>query len=245
MHVVRAFRLAVVAVTFSSLVAGASIVRGEEVAPPQPPSGPIVPKPEALRPSPFTLEERYLDAARRGDMATLRLCLDKGVDTRAKDGFARSALLLAALNARDLEMVKFLRSRGLPVDEPDVRGRTPLGYAAGNGQLEMVSYLLDEGAAADRKDGQGQTPLYHAVLIGSKETTLRLLAAGADIDTRDQFGDTPLMGACNKGFDDIARLLVEKGADPSLKDQEGRTARERAPAGASYCRELPTAKPGP
>jgi ankyrin repeat protein len=216
----------------------------EGTAPAQPPGGSIVPKPEALAPKAFTLEERYLDAARRGDLDMLKLCLDKGVDPRAKDGFARSALLLAVLNARNLEMVKFLQSRGLPVDEPDVRGRTPLGYAAGNGQLEMVSYLLEQGAAADRKDGQGQTPLYHAVLIGSKETTLRLLAAGAVVDSRDQFGDTPLMGACNKGFDDIARLLLEKGADPSLKDQEGRTARERAPAGASFCRDLPTAKAG-
>ena len=212
--------------------------------PTQPPAGSIVPKPEALAPKAFTLEERYLDAARRGDLDMLKLCLDKGVDPRAKDGFARSALLLAVLNARNLEMVKFLQSRGLPVDEPDVRGRTPLGYAAGNGQLEMVSYLLEQGAAADRKDGQGQTPLYHAVLIGSKETTLRLLAAGADVDSRDQFGDTPLMGACNKGFDEIARLLIEKGADPALKDQEGRSARERAPAGASFCRNLPATKPG-
>lgn len=244
MRMTHAFRLALVAASLSSVVAGVATVHGQDAVPPRPQSGPIVPKPEALKPSPFTLEERYLDAARRGDMATLKLCLDKGVDARAKDGFGRSALLLAVLNARNLEMVKFLQSRGLPVDEVDVRGRTPLGYAAGNGQLEMVSYLLEQGAAADRKDGQGQTPLYHAVLIGSKETTVRLLAAGADIDVRDQFGDTPLMGACNKGFDDIARLLLEKGADPSLKDQEGRTARDRAAAGASFCRELPSVKPG-
>ena len=232
-----------VAASVSLLLCGSRVAVAEEPAPLRPHAGSMVPKTEPLAPSPFTLAERYLDAARRGDMPTLKLCIEKGVDVRAKDGFARSALLLAVLNARNLEMVKLLQTHGLPIDEPDVRGRTPLGYAAGNGQLEMVSYLLEQGAAADRKDGQGQTPLYHAVLIGSKETVSRLLTAGADIDSRDQFGDTPLMGACNKGLDDIARLLVEKGADPSLKDQEGRTARERAPAGSTYCRELPTTKP--
>jgi len=215
----------------------------EEQDSPRPRAGSIVPKPEPLAPSPFTLEERYLDAVRRDDIATLRLCIEKGVDVRAKDGFARSALLLAVLNARDLEMVRFLQALGLPIDEPDVRGRTPLGYAAGNGDLEIVSYLLEQGAAVDRKDGQGQTPLYHAVLVGSRATVLRLLAAGANVDSRDQFGDTPLIGACNKGHDDIARILTDKGADPSLKDQEGRTARERAAAGSTYCRELPTTKP--
>lgn len=217
--------------------------RAQEAAPAPPAGGGLVPKPEALAPKPFTLEDRYLDAARRGDLETLQRCLDKGVDPRAKDGFARSALLLAVLNARDLPMVKFLQSRGVRVDDPDVRGRTPLGYAAGSGQLEMVSYLLAQGAAADRKDAQGQTPLYHAVLIGSKECVLRLLAADTDVNSRDQFGDTPLIGACNKGFDEIARLLVEKGADSSLKDQEGRTAGERAPASASFCRNLPATKP--
>jgi len=232
----------IAAVLVSCLVTDGS-VRAEDAATGQPHAGPIVPRAEGVKPRPFTLEERYLDAARRGDMRTLELCLEKGVDPRAKDGFARSALLLAVLNARSLEMTKFLQSRGLPVDEPDVRGRTPLGYAAGNGQPEMVGYLLEQGAAADRKDGQGQTPLYHAVLIGSRDAVLRLLAAGADVNTRDQFGDTPLIGACNKGNDDMAQLLVEKGADPSLKDQEGRTARERAPAAAKYCRELPATKP--
>jgi ankyrin repeat protein len=219
------------------------VARAEEPLPLRPHAGPIVPKTEPLAPSPFTLEERYLDAARRDDMATLKLCIQKGVDPHAKDGFARSALLLAVLNARDVDMVKYLQTLGLAVDEPDVRGRTPLGYAAGNGQAEMVSYLLEQGATVDRRDGQGQTPLYHGVLIGSKETVLRLIAAGADVNSRDQFADTPLIGACNKGLDDIARLLVEKGADPSLKDQEGRTARERAAAGSSYCRDLPAAKP--
>lgn len=227
---------------------GAAVGSAEEAPPTaSPPSGrgSIVPGPEPLAPSSFTLEERYLDAARRGDLAMLKRCLDKGVDARAKDGFARSALLLAASDARNLEMVTFLQARGLPVDEPDVRGRTALGFAAGNGQVEMVSYLLEHGAVADRKDAQGQTPLYNAVLGGSRDTVLRLLAAGADVNNRDQFGDTPLIGACDKGYDDLARLLVEKGADPALKDQEDRTARERAAEGATFCRGLTGGKPRP
>ena len=212
----------------------------ENPAPTAPRSAPsIVPRPEPLKPRPFTLEDRYLDAARRGDLDTLKVCLEKGVKSDAKDGFARSALLLAARDARDLEMFKFLQARGLPIDDPDVRGITALGYAAGNGQLEMVSYLIEQGAAVDRKDADQQTSLFHAVLGGSKETVERLIAAGADVNVQDRFGDTPLIGACNKGFDPIARLLVAKGADPSLKDQEGRTARQRAAEGATFCRELP------
>ena len=197
------------------------------------PRGPIIPKVEPLKPQPFTIEDRYLDAARRGDLAMLKMCLDKGADAQAKDALGRSAFLLAVRDARNLEMAKFLEGRGLPIDDPDVSGRTPLSYAAGNGDSAIVSYLLDQGAKPDRRDTQGQSPLFNAVLGGSKDAVARLLAAKVDVNVRDRFGDTPLMGACNKGFDDIARMLVEKGADPTLKDQEGRTAPERADASAT------------
>jgi ankyrin repeat protein len=208
--------------------------------------GPIIPRPEPLEPRAFTLADRYLDAARRGDIDMLKLCIEKGVDDRVKDGFARDALLLAASDGKSLAIVKLLRARGLPIDAPDVRGIAALGYAAGNGHVELVSYLLEHGAKVDRKDVQQMTPLVHAVLGGSKESVARLIEAGADVNSRDQFHDTPLIAACNKGVDEIAKLLVEKGADPSLLDQEGRTARQRAAAASIYCRELPAApaKPG-
>jgi ankyrin repeat protein len=203
----------------------------------------IVPRPSAPDPAPFTLEQRYLDAAARADLEMLKRCLEKGVEPSAKDDFGRSALLLAAMTGRDLSVVEFLRARGLGVDEPDNQQRAPLAYAAGNGDVAIVSYLLEHGAAVARKDWQGQTALYNAALGGNAATVERLLAAGADIDARDNFGDTPLMGACAKGNEAIARLLVDRGADVALKDQEGRSARERAAAGAAYCRALPDAKP--
>jgi len=241
---VQRIRSTILATAFVLLFA--HVARPADTTTTPPPSrGPIIPRIEPLEPRAFTLEDRYLDAARRGDLGVVKLCLEKGADPHAKDGFGRSALLLAARDAHDLELVTFLKNRGLPTDEPDVRGRTSLGYAAGNGDHAIVSYLLDQGAAVNRADVQGQTPLLHAALIGSKETVARLLAAGANVNARDQFGDTPLIAACAKGLDEIARLLVEKGADPKLEDQEGRTAAERAAPDATFCRGLSAAAPNP
>lgn len=206
------------------------------------PQGSIIPKPSAPDPQPFTLVDRYLDAARRGDLAMLRRCLDKGVDAKVKDEVGRSALMLAVRDGHSLEVSKFLVELGLAVDEPDARGRSALADAAGLGQSEIVAFLLEKGADPKRRDGQGQTALYNAVLAGSRESVLSLLAAGAAIDSQDNFGDTPLIGACNKGNDEMARLLVEKGADPSLRDQEGRTAKQRAAEGAKFCQALPEEK---
>lgn len=205
---------------------------------PPPDGSSITGKTEALTPRGFSLEDRYLDAARRGDLAMLKMCLDKGVDAQRKDGFGRSALLLAARDGHNLEMVEFLHAGGLPVDDPDYAGRSPLAEVAASGQLNLLSWFLEHGAKLDRKDSRGQTVLYSAVLGGSEPAVRRLLEAGAQVDVADQFGDTPLMGACSKGFEAISKLLVAKGADPARKDQEGRTARDRAAEGSTFCRGL-------
>lgn len=210
--------------------------------PPLPPPS-LVPKPSAVELKPFTLEDRYLDAARRGDVATMKICLEKGVPATARDATGRSALQFAVRDARSLDAAKFLRERGLPVDDADGSGRTLLMDAAGNGDLALVSWLLEQGAPLEKRDAQGHTALHSAVLAGKVDVARKLLDSGAAIDARDNYQDTPLMGACAKGEDDMARLLVEKGADPSLRDQEGRLARERAAEGATYCRALPDTKP--
>src|SRR5262245_54240785 len=92
-------------------------------------SNSIVPRPQAPDPRPFTLENRYLDAASRADLETLKVCLDKGVSLGTKDDFGRTALLLAVMTGRNLELVKFLQQRGLGADEPDIQSRAPLAYA--------------------------------------------------------------------------------------------------------------------
>jgi hypothetical protein len=60
---------------------------------------------EPRAPEPFTLEQRLLDAARRGDDATALRALEKGAPVGAKDDVGRSALLLAARDAGSLELV--------------------------------------------------------------------------------------------------------------------------------------------
>jgi uncharacterized protein len=190
---------------------------------------------EARDPQPFTLEQRLLDAVRRGDRPTIERALELGATVQAKDDLARSTVLLATKDAGDLELVRWLRAKGAPVDEPDVGGRTALSFAAEAGRLDIVRELVDDGAADDRRDGQQRAPLFHAVLGAHDGVVAFLLDRGADVNARDQFGDTPLMMACAKGFASTAALLLQHGADPSIKDQEGRTAKERSAAGVEPC----------
>ena len=55
----------------------------------------------------------------------------------------------------------------------DLRGRTPLHYAAANGDDEEVLRLLDAGADAKAKDDSGWTPLHFATQANSASVAFR------------------------------------------------------------------------
>lgn len=212
-------------------------------ATPRPSQGPTVPplrgRPlgigEPRKPQPFTVEQRLLDAVSRGDRQTIERALAHGATVSAKDDLGRSVVLLATLDAGDLELVRWLHAKGAALDEPDVGGRTALSFAAANGRFDIARYLIENGAAVDRADGQRRTPLSHAALGDHRDVVAFLIERGANVNARDQFGDTPLIVACAKGYGEVATLLLQRGADPILKDQEGRTALDRAAPGTAAC----------
>lgn len=190
---------------------------------------------EPRQPEPFTIEQRLLDAVRRGDRPTVERALERGAPLAARDDIGRGVVLLAVLDAHDLALARWLHDRGAAVDEADNGGRTPLSYAAADGRADIVTWLLASGGTADRRDVQQRTPLFHAALGDHAEVIALLVARGADVDARDQWQDTPLIVACAKGNAAAAAFLLQHGADPALKDQEGRTARERAAPGTAPC----------
>ncbi len=193
---------------------------------------------EPRDPQPFTREQRLLDAVRRGDRATVERALELGVSVEAADDLQRSALLLAARDAQDADLVRFLHERGGVIDRADRSGRSPLSYAASSGQLGLVEYLAENGAEIDRADRRGRSPLFHAVMGDRAEIVSWLLDRGAEIDRRDRYGDTALIMACSKGHGEIAWLLVARGADRSLRNDQGRSAGDRAAPGLDVCREI-------
>jgi ankyrin repeat protein len=190
---------------------------------------------EAPLPQTFTLEQRLLDAVRRGDRATIERALELGATVAAKDDLARGTVLLATKDAGDLGLVRFLHEKGAPIDEPDLGGRTALSFAAEAGRLDIVRHLVEAGAIVDRRDVQQRTPLFYATLGDHADVVAFLLDRGADVNARDQFGDTPLIMACSKGHAATATLLLRRGADASIRDQEGRTAKERSAPGIEPC----------
>ncbi len=195
---------------------------------------------EPREPQPFTREHRLLDAVRQGDRATVERALELGVAVETADDLQRSALLLAARDAQDADLVRFLHEQGGAIDRADASGRTPLSYAASSGQLDLVDYLASNGAQFDLADRRGRTPLFHAVMSQQLDVVRWLLDRGAAVDAHDRYADTPLIMACSKGYDAIARLLIERGADLEARNRQGRSASDRAAPELAVCRAGPT-----
>ena len=110
----------------------------------------------------FFYPRNLLDAAERGDLATVTLLLDKGVNLNTKDGWSGTPIKYAAVNGHT-EIVALLLQRGAGINSRSTLDRTPLMYAANQGRDETVKFLLDKGADLSLKDDEGNTALMLAV----------------------------------------------------------------------------------
>src|SRR4051812_34335581 len=117
-------------------------------------------------------------AAKKGDLATLRRLIAGGADVNGQ--------------ARGRE--NFL---GYAVDSG-----TPLMAAAEAGRVKACRLLLDAGARVNVKNTNGSTPLMHAAAPGHRGVVRLLLEAGAQVDTRDSQGRTALLVAAWAGHAD-------------------------------------------
>ena len=163
-------------------------------------------------------EAPVADAARRGDIETVRTLLRDGADVNAAQGDGMSALHWAAERG-DVEMIAVLLYAGAEVETTTRIGAyRPLHVASRNGSLDAVEALLAAGADEDaRTDPSGSSALHLAALSGSSDVVRSLIAAGADANAREaEWEQTPLIFAASWNRVDAIVALIEGGADPNL-----------------------------
>jgi ankyrin repeat protein len=122
--------------------------------------------------------------------------------------------LLLCLTARRKESTlveKLLKVDDMKVDLEDVFGRTPLSYAAENGDEVVVKLLLDSSKVdVDSKDSYGRTPLSWATQNGHEAVVKLLLdSSKVDADSKDTYRQTPLSWAAQNGHEAVVKLLLE------------------------------------
>ena len=154
------------------------------------------------------------EAAKVGNIESVKQYLDAGGDVDAKDKYEWTGLSWAAAEGQN-EIVDLLIAKGADVNAKDYRVRTPLHSAAAHGHKEVAKLLIIHGADVNAKglnplsESSSGTPLHDAAFINHQEIIELLIASGADVNAKTKNGFTPLDVSSESG---TAGYLREQGA---------------------------------
>ena len=149
------------------------------------------------------LNDAFLAAARKGDVAKLKELLDKGVDVNTKTQYGATALAYAC-DKGHTEVVKLLLERGANVNVRDTfYGEMPLGWALQKDNVEIVGLLLEKGAQG------GDRVLKYGVQTNKIEMVKLALAKGG---LKPEALSSALGVAETANHPEIVELLKKAGA---------------------------------
>lgn len=180
-----------------------------------------------------------LAAIKFGNYEITKLILKCKADTRIKDHFKNTPLLVAT-HKKKSRIVKLLinRSRST-INTVSDAGITPLMKSALVNDLKSAKYLLRKGAKINRKDNKGKTAYNFAETRqyskmmdlleshGAKPSKTRRRLIQTNIKVRaGQWA--PLITAAWRGQNNVIEALLKKGTNPNVTDVDGNTALIRA-----------------
>jgi hypothetical protein len=149
------------------------------------------------------------------DTKQVRKAVEKGarLDTQVGD----ATPLIAAAQLGNVELCRYLLSRGADVNRENLQGESALIVALKRAHPEVALALVDGGADVNLPDGQGQTPLLLAAQFDNPEIVEALLAKHAEINRVIQYGSySPLIAAVSYRRAQNVEFLLRSGADPNL-----------------------------
>jgi len=164
----------------------------------------------------FDREGALMEAAGAGDLPTVRLLLNYGVDPYTTIDETQRTPLHEAAASGQVEVVKALiqaaREKGQlkwAVDAMDEEYQTPLLYAVLHGHTAVAGILLEHGVLIDAGGPDRIRPLHHAVLHRDEAMVELLLAKGAFVLARDAEGRTAEDYARSLRYHELSRRLEE------------------------------------
>jgi ankyrin repeat protein len=138
-------------------------------------------------------------------------------------GLGAGEELFQAIRDGNIAVVKAHLSKN-ELEARDVRGATPLMYAAAFGNFETFKLILDAGSDVNAHNNHNATALLWAAR--DTERAKLLIERGADVNAASTEGQTPLIAASSqRDGSPVVALLVAKGANLDFQDgRRGSTA---------------------
>lgn len=174
------------------------------------------------------------EAAEKGEIDKVKSLIASGEDVNARDEYGLTPLHYATAHAKlilvpaknstgmpkgytsyeqvpkgDLDLVKFLVSKGADVNAKDSVGKTPLHMSASLGTIEVSKFLVYKGAAVNQKDNHGLTSLDYANMMSHQEAVQFFKKVGNRKPKKFAYDQTVLQAQ---------KKLKELGYDPGRID---------------------------
>ncbi len=123
--------------------------------------------------------EEFVQAARKGNITTVKILLEAGADANAKDKKFQSSALMWAAHEGHTDIMNLLIENGAKVDEQRSTGETAFWFTAQKGQLEAMKILVSHGADINVIGRESKSALDIASQNGYQEIVDYLREAGA------------------------------------------------------------------
>jgi palmitoyltransferase len=127
----------------------------------------------------------------KGNLALIKLLLDKGADIEAKSNILLTPCLFAAQYGQ-LTAFLVLRHRGADTAVIDKFGQSAVHWAAYRNFPEFLRMLMAFHHPLGSQNSSGYTPLHRASMTNAVDTLSCLLRAGCDASVKSSSGKTPL-----------------------------------------------------
>jgi len=201
------------------LLVGCMLPSGEQITLPT-----LVP---TAHPTAQELDMQLIEAAGRGDFATVAALLAQGASVHAADSRGRTALIAAAYGDH-VAVGERLIAAGADVNRQDNTQQSAYLIPTADGGLAFLQLTLAHGADVHSTDSFNGTGLIRAADRGHVEIIQTLLQTDINIDHVNRLGWTALLEAIILGdggprHTEVVRLLVAAGADVNLADSQGVT----------------------
>ena len=154
------------------------------------------------------------------NLSVIKHLVDLGADIHTKNKNLNNILTIALKNRASLEIVNYILSLGIDVNEINEEGLPPIFYAASlNPYPEVLDLLIKKGASLKIEGLSENEILLGALANNTNEKVIEyLLNYGFDINLAKPNGITPILDAAQNPNFKIFNMLLEKGANIKQED---------------------------
>jgi len=165
-----------------------------------------------------------LEAASRGDVASLKQLIVTGGPLDPVDAAQQTPLLLAVKNDH-LPAALLLIEAGSNINAQSANMDSPWLLAGALGRTEMLRQMISKGPNFSLRNRFGGNALIPACERGHVETVKLLLTTEIDVNDINDLGWTCLLeivilGDGSPRYVEVAGLVLSAGADPNIADKD-------------------------